>query len=165
MIVIVRSSSSSRFSLLPQGTETVVPTESKLRGDAVPTTLAFSVFREEVRVMHPVVVRLDGMAHILHSRLMKFHGSLQFSGLPENALKLVLSLPGNAVKLFVSLTVYAFQLRLSSEKNIVNHFAKKGGEPGKQRGIHGHGYARGCPLFSLLKLPLEKVFENIDVVL
>ena len=79
------------------------------------------------------------MTHILHPRLMKFHGSLHFSGLPENALKLVLSLPGNEIKLFVSLAVYAFQLFLSSGKNIANHFAEKGGETGTQWSIHRHG--------------------------
>ena len=107
-----------------------MPAEGKLGRDAGPTALALSAVWETGLEVRPIIVCLDRMTHFLQPRLMTLHCTLQPRGLPEDEVNLV---------------------------------AEKGVKPGFKRldqrglGIHGHGYAKGCQLFSWLKgCPLRK---------
>ena len=138
VLELVKTSFGSSLSLLPLFAKPDMPVESKLRGDAVSTTPALSDVGEEGLGVCPMIVCLDGIAHILHPRLMKFHCSLQLRGLPEYAIKLGIEKGGE-------------------------HVVKRVNQGGLS--IHRHGYTRGWPLFSWLGLPLEKGFEDFYVVL
>ena len=73
------------LAVVPQFTKTPVTPPVKLGGNSVTTMLAVHCEREVLSILHPMVMGFDGMAHILHSRLMTFHRKLQLRTLMNNA--------------------------------------------------------------------------------
>ena len=53
----------------------------KLGGNSGPTKSAVNGERKVLPIGHPMVMGFDGMAHLLHLGLIKFHRSLQLRGL------------------------------------------------------------------------------------
>ena len=63
-----------------------MPVHIELWGDVFPTKPAWlGEVREGKFKGLPKIMRFDGIAHILHPRLIKFHCSLQLRGLMEYA--------------------------------------------------------------------------------
>ena len=60
----------------------------KLGGNSGTTKPAVQGEREVPSIGHPMVMGFDGMAHLLHPRLMKFQCNLQLRGLMNHADKI-----------------------------------------------------------------------------